>query len=211
MVRSPLANLATVTPRPGLLAVVAVLFGSTAFDSYADTLFWQRVVRDLGLPEVPVNTVALLGFCLVVGLSFTVAARLTGVDERSGTRRRDLPLLLAHSVVPIVVGYLTAHYLTYLVEQGQTTLIQLSDPLVRGDDLLGTGDWSVNYFLSFHPTLLAVLKVLAIVAGHVVGVVAAHDRAITLLPARRHVTGQLAMLVIMVVYTATGLYLLMSA
>ncbi|WP_235562136.1 hypothetical protein [Marmoricola sp. Leaf446] len=212
VVRSPLANLATVVPRPGLLAVVAVLFGSTAFDSYADTLFWQRVVRDSGLPEVPLNSVALLVFCLVVGVSFTVAARLTRVDERpGGVRRRELPLLLAHSVVPIVVGYLTAHYLTYLVEQGQTTLIQLSDPLVRGDDLLGTGDWSVNYFLSFHPTLLAVLKVLAIVLGHVVGVVAAHDRAIALLPARRHVTGQLAMLVIMVVYTATGLYLLMSA
>ena len=211
VLRSPLANLATTTPRPGLLAVVAVLFGSTAFDSYADTLFWQRVLRDVGLPELPVDTVALLGFCLVVGLSFTVAARLTQVDRRSGVRRRELPLLLSHSVVPIVVGYLTAHYLTYLVEQGQTILIQLSDPMVRGDDLLGTGDWAVDYFLSFHPTMLAVIKVLAIVLGHVVGVAASHDRAIALPPPRRHVTGQLAMLVVMVVYTASGLYLLMSA
>ena len=38
VVRSPLANLATVVPRPGLVAVVAVLFGSTAFDTYKDTL-----------------------------------------------------------------------------------------------------------------------------------------------------------------------------
>ncbi|SDS26804.1 hypothetical protein SAMN04488570_1500 [Nocardioides scoriae] len=219
VVRSPLSNLATVVPRPGLLAVVAVLFGSTAFDSYKDTLFWQRLVADSGLPAVPVDTAALLVFCLVVGGSFTVAARLTGVETGARTgrgsarvaSRRELPLLLAHSVVPIAVGYLTAHYLTYFVEQGQTTLMQLSDPLVRGDDLLGTADWSVSYWLSFHPTLLAVVKVLAIVLGHVVGVVAAHDRALSLLPARHHVTGQLAMLVVMVVYTATGLYLLMAS
>ena len=48
VVRSPLANLATVTPRPGLVAVVATLFGSTAFDTYKDTLSWQRILSDVG-------------------------------------------------------------------------------------------------------------------------------------------------------------------
>ena len=67
VVRSPLANLATVTPRAGLVAVVAVLFGSTAFDSYKDTIPWQRFVIDVGLDDVFTNTVALLVFCLVVG------------------------------------------------------------------------------------------------------------------------------------------------
>ena len=52
---------------------------------------------------------------------------------------------------------------------------------------------------------------LAVVTGHIIGVIAAHDRAITLLPKRHHVTGQLGMLVVMVAYTATGLYLLMGA
>ncbi len=118
--------------------------------------------------------------------------------------------MFAHSLVPIIVGYMTAHYLSYFVEQGQTTLIQLSDPMVRGDDYLLTGNWSVDYWLSFHPTLLALLKVAAIVLGHVVGVVVAHDRAIALLPRRHQISGQLAMLTLMVIYTATGLYLLMG-
>ncbi len=82
--------------------------------------------------------------------------------------------------------------------------------MVRGDNYLLTANWSVDYWLSFHPTLLAVLKVLAIVLGHVVGVVVAHDRAIKLLPARHHVTGQLGMLLVMVAYTITGLYLLLG-
>jgi hypothetical protein len=212
VVRSPLANLATVTPRAGLVAVVSVLFGSTAFDSYKDTLPWQRFVSEVGLNDIFTNSVALLVFCAIVGGTFTAAAMSTGVDTRGpdAVRRKDLPALLAHSVIPIIVGYMTAHYLSYLVEQGQNTLIQLSDPMVRGDNLLGTGNWEVNYWLSFHPSLLAVLKVLAVVTGHVVGVIAAHDRAIKLLPQKHHVSGQIGMLVIMVAYTATGLYLLMG-
>jgi hypothetical protein len=212
VVRSPLANLATVQPVPGLVALVAVLFGSTAFDNYRETLTWLRFVRDLGLEPALVNSVALLVFCLLVGGTFVAAAVSTGVEHTGprAVRRWALPGLLAHSVVPIIVGYMTAHYLTYLVEQGQATILQLSDPMVRGDNLLGTADWSVNYWLSFHPTLIAVVKVLAVIVGHVLGVVAAHDRAIRLLPPRHHVTGQIGMLVVMVAYTATGLYLLMG-
>jgi hypothetical protein len=212
VMRSPLANLATVVPRPGLVAVVSVLFGSTAFDSYKDTVAWQSFVQDVGLDATLTNTIALLGFCLVVAVTFTAAAMSTGV-ERTGphaVRRSELPNLLAHSVIPIVVGYMTAHYLSYFAEQGQSTLIQLSDPMVRGDNLLGTANWSVNYWLSFHPSLLAVVKVLAVVAGHIVGVIAAHDRALRLLPKRHQVTGQIGMLVVMTCYTSTGLYLLMG-
>ena len=133
----------------------------------------------------------------------------TGVT--SDTPRRALPDLFAHSVVPIIVGYIVAHYLTYFVEYGQTTLIQLSDPFSRGDDYLGTADLQVNYWLSAHPTFLAVTKVLAVALGHVVGVVAAHDRAIRLLPRRHQLTGQLPLLVAMVGFTVGGLYLLFAA
>ena len=155
------------------------------------------------------DTLALLGFCAAVALIFAVATMATGVT--SDTPRRQLPDLFAHSVVPIIVGYITAHYLTFLVEYGQTTLIQLSDPFSRGDDFLGTADLQVSYWLSEHPTFLAVTKVLAVVLGHVVGVIAAHDRALRLLPPRHQLTGQLPLLVAMVAFTAGGLYLLFAA
>jgi hypothetical protein len=214
--RSPLANLATTTPRRGLVAMVAVLFGSTAFDSYKDTVRWVRFVDDLGTNVELLNTLALLGFCAVIGFSFTLATMTTGVarpdrDGEVGTRRATLPRLLAHSVVPIIVGYMTAHYLSYLVEYGQTTLIQLSDPMVKGQNLLGTANWTVDYWLSYHPGTLADIKVLAVVCGHIVGVIAAHDRVLEVLPKRHQVLGQLGLLVIMVAYTATGLYLLFGA
>jgi len=209
--RSPLANLATVPPRPGLVAMVAVLFGSTAFDSYKDSTRWVRFLGDVGGNTELVNTAALLAFCLVVGVSFAIATVTTSVDPATGPRHRELPSLLAHSVAPIIVGYIIAHYLSYLVEQGQITLIQLSDPMVKGQNLLGTANWSVDYWLSYHPTLLASIKVLAVVTGHIVGVIAAHDRALEVLPRRHQVVGQLGLLVVMVAYTATGLYLLFGS
>jgi hypothetical protein len=209
VVRSPLANLDTVRARPGLVGVVAVLFGSTAFDSFKDSSVWVQFIQSTTLPVGVLNNLALLAFCVVVGGVFALACIQTGIGD--DLRRHELPNLFAHSVVPIIIGYIVAHYLTYLVEVGQSTLIQASDPLSNGSNLLGTGDWSVNYWLSYHPTLLASIKVLAVVLGHVVGVVAAHERAIQILPRRHQLVGQLPLLFAMVAFTVGGLYLLFAA
>ena len=74
--------------------------------------------------------------------------------------------------------------------------------------LLGIPETEVAYVLSMHPAVLATLKVGFVVAGHVAGVIAAHDRALQVLPERHQLTGQLAMMLVMVGYTFTGLYLL---
>ncbi len=209
VLRSPLANLDGVPVRPGLVGVVAVLFGSTAFDSFKDSPTWVRFVQSLSGSTTWVSFAALLAFCLVVGVTFAAATTATGVA--TGSRRRDLPDAFAHSVVPIVLGYIVAHYLSYLVEVGQQTLAQLSDPMGTGANLLGTANLTTSYWISDHPTFLAVTKVLAVVTGHVLGVVAAHDRATKVLPRRHQLTGQLPLLVVMVFYTVTGLYLLFGA
>ncbi|WP_244246901.1 hypothetical protein [Nocardioides euryhalodurans] len=211
VIRSPLQSLDTVTPVPGLVAVLAVLLGSTAYDSFSTSIWWLRVTGVRGpLDPTVLDTLVLLGFVLVVMVTFTVAARVgTGLPRQ---RRRELPRQLAHSLVPIGVGYVFAHYLSLLLESGQAYLIFLSDPLVTGtDDVLGTADWTVSYFLSLRPGLLAVLKVGFVLVGHVLAVVAAHDRALRLLPDGHRVSGQVGMLVLMLVYTVGGLLLLFSA
>ncbi len=209
VLRSPLANLSTVPSRPGVVAVVAVLFGSTAFDSFSESPFWIRTVYDATLTANQLNNLALLAFCLGAGLLFAVGCTLTGVG--SDVRRRDLPRLLAHSIVPIVAGYIVAHYLTLLVDSGWQTLARASDPFGKGWDILGTAGLTPSYWFSYHPTLLASIKVLAVVTGHVTAATAAHDRALELLPPKHQVTGQLPLLLTMVGFTAGGLYLLFSA
>jgi hypothetical protein len=209
VVRSPLAGLATVVAAPGLVGVVAVLFGSTAFDSFRDSIRWVSFVQNTQHSPYLLNNLGLLAFCVGVGLIFAAGTMASGVEP--GFERRTLPDLFAHSVVPIVIGYIVAHYLTFWFETGQQTLIQASDPLSNGANYLGTADWSVNYWLSLHPTLLANLKVVSVVTGHVLGVVSAHDRAIKLLPRRHQLTGQLPLLFAMVAFTVGGLYLLFAA
>jgi hypothetical protein len=50
-----------------------------------------------------------------------------------------------------------------------------------------------------------------VVLGHVLGVIAAHERAIELLPKRHQLTGQLPLLFAMIAFTVGGLYLLFAA
>ncbi|HYH35612.1 MAG TPA: hypothetical protein VD814_10715, partial [Nocardioides sp.] len=209
VLRSPLANLDTVRVRPGLVAVVGVLLGSTAYDSFRESLVWIRFLQGADASSSLLNTAALIAFCAGVALILTTGSVATGV--RPGTDRRQLPGLFAHSVVPIVVGYIVAHYLNYFLDVGWQTLIQASDPLGTGADLIGTADLGPLTSLSSHPTLLASLKVAAVVTGHVVAAVAAHDRALKVLPPRHHLTGQLPMLFAMVAFTVGGLYLLFAA
>jgi len=209
VVRTPLANLARVPARPGLVGIVGVMFGSTAFDSFKDSSVWLKHIQGSSVSPVLQNNLMLLAFCTAVALVFSVATASTGVHMHQ--RRTALPALFAHSMVPIIVGYIFAHYLSYLDEQGQLTLIQASDPLTTGANYLGTGDLAVSYWLSYHPTLLATTKVLAVVTGHVLGVIAAHDRSVTLLPKRHQLTGQLPLLFAMVGFTVSGLYLLFAA
>ena len=206
---NPFDHLPSLPIRPGTVTVLAVLLGSTAFDSFSAMPVWRNFVdrqTDSVAAASLLRTAGLLVFITVVVASFSLAARGTGgVDRRT---RGELPGLMAHSLIPIVLGYVFAHYLSYLVERGQQTIIGLADPLGRGWNLLGLGNAEVNYVLSLHPSVLATIKVCCVVGGHVAGVIAAHDRALRVLPAGYQLTGQLAMMLVMVGYTFTGLYLL---
>ncbi len=214
VLRSPLANLDTVEIGPGLVAVVAVLFGSTGFDSFTGSTTWiQFIQTNETIADHPslatlANNLGLIGFCVAVAAIFAAGTMLTGVAD--GTVRRSLPNTFAHSIVPIIVGYIIAHYFTFLVEYGQQTLVQVSDPFSSGSDWFGTADFKPNYWFTYHPTFLASLKVFAVIVGHVVGVVAAHDRALKVLPKQHQLTGQLPLLVAMVGFTVGGLMLLFS-
>jgi hypothetical protein len=208
VLRSPLANLDTTPATPGLVGVISVLFGSTAFDAFRDSTRWLTFIQGTGYSTYLQNNLGLLAFCLAVGLIFWLACISTGVGPEQPRRR--LPDLFAFSVIPIVLGYILAHYLSYVVEIGTQTLILTSDPLSNGSNLFGTGTLTVPYWLSYHPTFLATVKVLCVVAGHVLGVIAAHERAIKLLPKKHQLTGQLPLLAAMIAFTVGGLYLLFS-
>ena len=189
---NPLRTLPQVPIASGLVALLATLLGSTAFDSFSASSYWQSKT-----PSVFEQSLTLVGFCVVVVVLFQLATRATG--GVTPEERNALPGRLAHSLVPIVVGYIFAHYLTSLVEKGQAVVY-----------VLLSIDADVALVLSTHTSTLAALKVSFVVAGHVLAVVAAHDRALIVLPQAHRLSGQMGLLLLMVAYTFTGLFLLFS-
>ena len=215
VLRSPLANLDTVEEHPGLVAVVSVLFGTTVFDSFKDSTPWVRFFSENNwvnshawAPQF-LNNLCIILLPVLVGLIFVSGTMATGVEP--GFDRRKLPGLYAHAVVPIIVAYVMAHYLSFLVEAGQGTLIKVSDPFSDGGNWFGTAHWNVDYFFAYHTHLLANIKVLLVVVGHVLGVVSSHDRALKLLPKQHQILGQLPLLFAMIAFTVGGLYLLFAS
>lgn len=206
VVRSLMHGPALLEPRRGLLATLAVMLGGTAYDSLSADLRYAGWVQSTSTP-ILFRTLTLIGVVLLVGGALWVAAALSA--QLSGVPVRGTAAELAPSLLPIAAGYLVAHYWSLLMFQGPRTLALLSDPLGTGADWLGTAGVTPSGAL-IQPTLVAVVQAGAIVVGHVLGVVVAHDRAVRILPRRSAVVGQLPVMVLMVAYTVSGLSLLFS-
>ncbi|SEG84679.1 hypothetical protein SAMN04489712_11748 [Thermomonospora echinospora] len=134
-----------------------------------------------------------------------------GVPESVSSRRRAAALAgrFAPTLLPIALGYTVAHYFSFLLLEGQMTVILASDPFGAGWDLLGTAGHRIDYDLA-GPALVAQVQVNAIVLGHIAATIASHDLALRVCPPGRAVRGQLPVAVVMVALTCAGLFALLS-
>jgi len=205
---NPLAGLNAWRAPPGATAVVAALLGSTAFDSFTNTTWWIQTVQSSALPTVLWGTGGLLTMIIIVFVTFTIGAAWMGLY--GDLPAWQYPRLMVGSLLPIVLGYVVAHYATLLIVEGQRVAINFSDPLSRGWNTFGSAEMGVNSAIFNHPTGIAVMQACAIVGGHVFGIICAHEKAVALLPPDRAIRGQLPLLVVMIGYTCAGLLLLFS-
>jgi hypothetical protein len=209
--RVPVAGLARVRARRGTAAVVIVVLGSTTFDGVTRTAFWLDLQFEyalVGWKLTAVNTAGLVATILAVALAFGLSIWATSAIAKRPVR--ELADAFAPSLIPIVLAYTVAHYFSLLVFESQTTLALASDPFGRGWDLFGTVQWEPDY-TALSPGAIAWVQVLAIVIGHVIGVLAAHDRAVELFPGRLAARSQIPLVAVMVVFTVAGLTLLLGA
>jgi hypothetical protein len=211
VLRNPLDGLASLRPRPGLVAVVCTLLGSTAFDGLTRTSMWSELTARA--TEQPANallgTAGLLGSILIVTAIYLGAARASTVVGHARSAVHPAAVF-ANSLIPIALGYAIAHYFSFFVFQGQAGYILASDPFERGWNLFGTATWQIDY-LVVSPITIGVIQVGAILLGHVIGVVAAHDRAVSYFDRGDAVHAQYALLGAMVLFTFTGIGLLVGS
>ena len=219
--RPLLGGLPRLDPLPGTVALVAVMIGTVTFDGLSQGQLWKDLAVQLndgfealgfGLETTPklVATVGLAIGVAIAGGFYALGiegARSVGGDLDSQRLRRAF----VHSLVPIAMVYVVAHYLTFLLFEGQSILYLASDPFGEGWDLFGTASSAIDYGL-LSQNAAWYLQVGFVVLGHVAALVLAHDRALALYPdAKLAVRSQYWMLAIMVGFTSLALWLLAQA
>jgi hypothetical protein len=217
VVRPPLTGMKIPDWRPGTIAFVAMMLGSVAFDGFSRTTWWQDRRYSLTSPLVAdspqladlvgtvLNLAGLVALVLAVAGTFLLAVR--GTDAFVGSDY-DLPAAFAASLVPIALAYAVAHYFSLFVLQAQYIVPLASDPFGFGWNLFGTANDQPDLGL-LSPNVVWYTQVAALLVGHVTGLVLAHDRAVALFqPARAAAMAQYPLLLLMVVYTVSGLWLL---
>ncbi len=162
VIRRPFASELLAAPWEGArIVLVALGAGSIIFDGLSQTVAFASL---FGAPGLVPRTVLLVLF-----LGAIVAAALL-------VARTVSPGAIGAGLLPIAVGYLVAHYLTYLLVDGQRIVVAVSDPLQQGSDLFGTAFFEPQAGW-LPPGLVWTLQLAAVVGGHMLGAWAGHVRA----------------------------------
>jgi hypothetical protein len=204
---------------PGSVAVVITSIGTTTFDGAQEGVFKGGIDRtiewlsDAGFGATASVRLASTTFMLIsvglVALVYLIGVRGMGTVPGAPSRWK-LWRGFGHALIPIAFAYLAAHYFSLFVyqEQAQFTFL-LSDPLGTGTtDLFGTASYGINYG-AINSEIVWYVQVGTLLAGHVAGLVLAHDRAIAYWgDYRKAARSQYWMLAVMVAFTCFGLFLL---
>ena len=207
------------TTVPGSTAVVIASIASTSFDGAEDGAYKQGLAHVgswiEGLGVGPLATIRITDSLFMAATVLAVAGvyllGVKGMRSVPGAPAfRTLTRGFAHSLIPIALAYLVAHYFSLFVyqEQAQFTYL-LSDPLgTSTTDLFGTAEYGID-FNALTPNVIWYVQVAALLVGHVLGLTLAHDRALVYWrDYRRASRSQYWMLAVMVAFTCFGLYLL---
>ncbi len=220
--RRPFSAATTWATIPGSAAVVIASIATTSFDGGQEGAFKDALesvfnwFKDGGMDPTAAlrltDTIFMLLCFAGVGLIYLLGVR--GMRTVPGAPSfAKLRVGFAHTLIPIALAYLVAHYFSYFFfqEQAQFTYL-LSDPLGTGTtDLFGTASAGVDY-TALSANAIWYVQVGALIAGHVIGLMLAHDRALVYWPDYRRATAsQYWMLAVMVAFTCFGLYLLSVA
>jgi hypothetical protein len=219
--RRPLSGLAALRPVSGTVPLLAVMIGSVTFDGASEAPVWTNISPDISdfLQDVGLSPRWALELTFLIGLTATCLLiygfyRLGVVGARSvggGFSTERLARAFVHSLVPIALAYVAAHYFTQLLFQGQAVSFLASDPLGDGSNLFGTADNQIDYTVIGNNATWY-WQVGFVVAGHVAALTLAHDRALALYDrAKLAVRSQYWMLAIMVGFTSLALWLLSQA
>ena len=228
--RDPEGRIAAVYVRPwgvGLLkpwpagwdrvVFVILMLSTLAFDGILATPSWQDFTIALEPVWLPMGAlgfffVRTLGLLLLTITFLLVFIAFMELVLYFGKRRVDLRSTItsfALTLVPIALVYNAAHNYSYVTVQSQGLLPLLDDPLQKGWHLWPAVAGITPSFALAQASTVWYAQVVLIVLGHVIAVYLSHLRAgERFRTAQRALLSQYPMLLLMVMYTMTSLWIL---
>jgi hypothetical protein len=196
---------------------VMLMLSTLAFDGILYTQPWQSfnvALEPIWLPLGPwgfffVRTLGLVLLTVTFLLVFIAFMELVVFLGKRNVDVKATFTAFALTLVPIALVYNAAHNYTYLVLQSQALIPLLNDPLAKGWNLLPALAGIKPNFALAQASTVWYAQVVLIVVGHVIAVYLAHLRAgERFRTAQRALLSQYPMLLLMVMYTMTSLWIL---
>lgn len=228
--RPPFSGMADVQKEHlSLLLFVLFMLSSTTYDGLHDTqvwldIYWKHLLHIIeplwGTDDLREKSRLIIkwhsvyqrsGLILLLALYTGIYLSVIAAAKKMvGTKIavHELALRFACSLVPIAFVYNVTHYFTFLVAQIRALPWLISDPFGFGWNLLHLRPPPVDWGL-LDMGLIWHMQVALILAGHLVSVCMAHMISLRIFSSRRQaLLSQLPMLLLMIVYTSIGLWIL---
>jgi len=196
---------------------VILMLSTLAFDGILATPTWQDFTIALepvwlqmgAFGSFFVRTLGLVLLSVVFLLVFVAFMELVVYFGRRKVDLKATAVAFALTLVPIALVYNAAHNYSYVVVQSQGLIPLLSDPLAKGWHLWPAVETFTPSFALAQASTVWYAQVVLIVLGHVAAVYLAHLRAgERFRTAQRALLSQYPMLLLMVMYTMTSLWIL---
>jgi hypothetical protein len=187
---------------------VLALLATVVYDGFSQTqkyVDWQSWFVDrstwLAVHETVLDTLLMVAVVGAFALAFLLVVYF--VSRLEATSVSDAARRYAPTLIPIAAVYFASHYFLYLVYACQFTWAAVADPFGR--------EWvpDATPWTGVPGALVWYIQVALIVWGHVIAVFEAHRVSLGVhVDARRALMAQVPLILLMVGYTFTGLWVL---
>src|SRR5205823_7712676 len=120
---------------------------TVTYDGLEQGALWARIANHINDAFGSQRITASAGILLsIAAVSLFYSLGVLGARSVGGEQTAErLRVAFVHSLVPIAMVYVAAHYFTFFVFEGQGIAALASDPLGHGWNLFGTASDAVDY------------------------------------------------------------------
>ncbi|MGB9395131.1 MAG: hypothetical protein WCB32_10130 [Pseudolabrys sp.] len=199
-----------------MTAFVLLLLSTVLYDGLLNTPEWTILENAIGaffrspgkFELIAVRSAGLVAFWLLFLGAYRLIAAMMSAAAGGSRSPREIAQHFAFTLIPIAIGYHLAHYLVFLLVQGQYIIPLISDPVGWGGNLFGTAGDRVDIAI-IGARFAWYTAVTAVLVAHMISVYLAHMVAMReLAPRRATLRSQVPLTALMVVFTFISLSIL---